>query len=153
VLSQVLSTLVGLVLSAALVKGALDTTRGERVSFGSMFDGLPWGQVLIAGVLVSIASAIGIALCILPGLVVLFLTMWVNYFIVGHRQDAITAIRSSFALATSRVGDSLITWIVTGLVALVGFCLCGIGALVTVPLSVLALAWSFRTLVGEPVAS
>lgn len=148
-LGNMLSSLVAMVFSAALVKGALDTTRGQQVTLGSMFDGLPWGQVLIAGIIVSIGSSIGFLLCILPGFVVLLLTMWVNYFIVGHNQDAITAMKSSFSLVTKRPGESLIAGIVCFIIAVLGVCLLCVGLLVTVPISVLALAWSFRTLVGE----
>lgn len=151
-LGQLLSTLVGMVLSAAVVKGALDTTRGATVTLGSMFDNLPWLQVIIAGVLISIATTIGIILCVLPGLIVMFLTMWTNYFIIDRGEEAIQAIKSSYQLATSRLTDSLVAWIVTGLVALVGVCLCGVGMLATVPIALLALAWSFRTITGEQVA-
>ncbi len=146
---QFLSSIVSMVLSGAVVNGALKTTRGQRVGIGDMFDGLPWANVIIAGIIIGIASTIGFILCILPGLVVYFLTMWTQYFVIGHGQSAIEAIQSSFKLATGRFGDSIITWIVTGLVAIVGVCACVVGLLVTVPIAILSLAWAFRTLTGE----
>lgn len=151
-IGQMLSTLVSWIFSAALIKGALDTTRGATVTLGSMFEGLPWLQVIVGGVIVSIASTIGFFLCILPGFVVLLFTMWVNYFIIGRGEDAITALKSSFNLVKERAGESIIAAIVAFVVVLIGACLCGIGLLVTVPLSVLLLGWSWRTLLGEPVA-
>lgn len=148
-IGQLLSSIVGLVLSGALVNGALKTTRGQQVGIGDFFEGLPWANVIIAGVIVAVLATIGLFLCILPGLIVYFLTMWTQYFVIGQGQSAIDAIQSSFKLATSRLGDSLITWIVTGIVAIVGVCACFVGLLVTVPISILALAWAFRSLTGE----
>ncbi|MEI2713112.1 MAG: hypothetical protein V9G04_07380 [Nocardioides sp.] len=149
---QMLSTVVGLIFSGAMAKGALDTTRGAPVSLGSMFQDLPWVPLILAGFVIGVLGTIGLLLCLIPGLIVYFLTMWTTYFIVGHGQDAFTAMRSSFALATARVGDSLLTLITVIALGIAGACACGIGLLVTIPLGVLLTAWAFRTLVGEPVA-
>ena len=151
-IGQMLSSLVSMIFSAALIKGALDTTRGAQVTLGTMFEGLPWLHVILAGIIVSIASTIGFFLCVLPGFIVLLFCMWVNYFIVGRGEDAITALKSSFNLVKQRAGESIIAAILAFVVVLVGACLCGVGLLVAVPLSVLMLGWSWRTLLGEPVA-
>ena len=55
-------------------------------------------------------------------------------------------------LVKQRAGESIIAAILAFVVVLVGACLCGVGLLVAVPLSVLMLGWSWRTLLGEPVA-
>ena len=47
-----------------------------------MFSNVNWVQVVLASILVSIATFIGLVLCILPGIAVLFLTSFTLFFVV-----------------------------------------------------------------------
>ncbi|KQY62629.1 hypothetical protein [Nocardioides sp. Root140] len=148
---NLLGSIISLILSAAMVRLALDVVDGQQVSVGAMFSRFDLVQVLIAAVVLSIATTIGLALCVLPGLVVLFLTFLTNYFIVGKGQDAFTAIRSSVSLTTANVGELLLLALLCFLCMLGGAVACGVGLLVALPVITVATAFAFRALQGEPV--
>ncbi|MDN5892551.1 MAG: hypothetical protein L0H93_00880 [Nocardioides sp.] len=150
-LFPLLASLASLVISAAVIRLALDIVDGNQVSFGAMFSRINFGQVLIASILLSVAFTIGFVLCILPGIAVLFLTFLTNYFIVGKGQDAITAIKSSVSLVASNFGALVLFALVSFGCMLLGLLACCVGIVVAVPVVSVATAYTFRVLQGEPV--
>ncbi|MCD6639800.1 MAG: hypothetical protein LT071_07795 [Nocardioides sp.] len=150
---SLISWVVGLLLQAGMVKGALDTTRGEQVSFGSMFSGINYAQILLASLLTGIATVVGLVLCVLPGIAVMIFTAFTTYFIIGRNEDAITAIKSSVTLVKDNVGNVLLLALALFGLALATIVTCGIALLVVIPLGTIAMAWTYRTLLNEPVAA
>ncbi|WP_068319295.1 hypothetical protein [Janibacter anophelis] len=82
-------------LGLALVRGALDIVDRGRTSFGEMFSRIPWGQAIIAGLLVWLATTVGIVLCVIPGIIVMFLLYYTNIAVVDGRS-ATDAMGASF---------------------------------------------------------
>lgn len=148
---QLVSMLVSMFLSAAVIRLGLDIVDGNEVSVGAMFTRINFGQVLIAAILLSIAMTIGLVLCVLPGLVVAVLTFMTNYFIVGKQQDAITAIKSSVSLVTSNFGSLVVLFLLSVLCMFAGLLACCVGIVVAAPVVGVATAYTFRTLQSEPV--
>lgn len=148
---QLLSMLVSIFLSAAVIRLGLDIVDGNEVSVGGMFTRINFGQVLIAAILLTIATTIGLVLCVLPGLVVAVLTFLTNYFIVGKQQDAITAIKSSVSLVTSNFGALVVLFLLSVLCMVAGLLACCVGIVVAAPVVGVATAYTFRFLQSEPV--
>ncbi|KRF16494.1 hypothetical protein ASG90_09350 [Nocardioides sp. Soil797] len=148
---NLIGSVVGMILAATMVRLALDVVDGNEVSFGGAFSRINFGQVIIAAVVLGIATTIGMLLCFLPGLVVVFLTYFTNYFIIGKGQDAFTAIKSSFTLTTSTLGPVLLLMLLSVLVVIGGVIACCVGILVAYPVVVVAAAYAFRFLHQEPI--
>ena len=146
----VLGSLVGMVLGAAAIRISLDVVDGREVNLNNMFN-FDWLQVIIASVILSIATTIGLILCIVPGLVILFLTFLTNYFIVARGEDAITAIKSSVELTKNNIGPLLVLTLLAFACMIAGFVACCIGIFVAYPVVTVATAYTFRTLQNEPV--
>jgi uncharacterized membrane protein len=151
-LFSLLTTVLSMVIQAAIVKGALDITHGRKLEIGTMFSGFDYLQVILAAVILAVATTIGLILCILPGLVVLFFSAYTNYFIVDQRRSAVDAIKASFGFVNRYLGTLIGFFLLCILAYIVGFVLCCIGLLVAVPVVQIAQAYTFRTLRGEPVA-
>lgn len=148
---QLLSSLASTFLSACLIRLTLDIVDGNEVSIGAMFSRIDFLQVLIASILLSIAMTIGLLLCVLPGLVVLFLTCFTTYFIVGNGEDAITAIKSSVSLVSSNIGNVLLLAVLGFLCFVLGLLACCVGVIVAAPVVGVATGYTFRVLQGQPV--
>ncbi|MBA4083977.1 MAG: hypothetical protein C0493_03370 [Kytococcus sp.] len=86
VVGSFLTGFVSWALGLALLRGALDVVDTGRTSFGEMFSRIPWGQALLAGLLVWLATTIGVVLCILPGLVAMFLLYYTNVAVLEGAQ-------------------------------------------------------------------
>lgn len=149
-LINALTTLVGMAFSAMWIRGALNVANGQR--FGNLTQGIAWLQVFIAALIVSVATTIGIILCVLPGVLVAVLTMFTNYFIIDKNQSALDAIKSSFTLVKDNVGAVVLFILLAFAVSLVGLLACCIGIIVAAPIVILAQTYTYRVLQGEPVA-
>ena len=152
--SMVVSLIVGLVsqiIIAGLIKGALDTADGKPVSVGGMFEGWDKGNVLVAAIIVSVATAIGTLLCYIPGLIIGFLTSYTIFFVVDRGMAPVDAIKASYAFVTAHLGPTIGYYLLGILVVIAGAILCGVGLLAAVPIAVLGAAYTFRRLQDQPV--
>lgn len=147
----VLSFVVNLVIQSAIIKASLALTRGQKVDIGTAFNGINWAQVVIAALIIGVLTFIGLILCILPGVVVIFFTSYTLYFVIDRDQDAVTAIKSSVALVKDNFGVLILFFLASLAAYVVGACLCGVGLLAAIPIVVLAQAYTFRTLRNDPV--
>lgn len=149
----VVSLVVQLAIQAGIVKGALDLTHGRPISLGSMFAGINWLQVLVASLIIAVATFIGFLLCILPGFAVMFLTSFTLHFIIDKGLPAVEAIKASVSFTIANAGTLIVFFLACLAAYIVGALLCLVGLLVAIPVVVLAQAYAYRTLQGEQVAA
>ena len=148
-----LSWAVQLIVQSVIVKGSLDVTRGRPLDIGSATNGINWGQVIIASLIIGVMTFIGLLLCILPGIAVIFFTFFTLFFVIDRGEDAVTAIKSSFTMVKNNAGVLLLFFLAQIALIVDGFCLLLVGLLVAIPVTVLAQAYTFRVLNGEQVAA
>jgi uncharacterized membrane protein len=152
-----LQSLVGflgtVIIQAGVTQAALRLTRGETIELKTLFSFNNLPQLLLGALIVGVLSGIGTILCYIPGLIVIFFTQFYVHFLLDKGLSAIDAIKASFAFVNQHVG-TLIGFYLASLVAIVvGALLCGIGLLVAFPVVVIAQAYTFRRLLGEPVVA
>lgn len=152
-----LQSLVGflgaVIVQAAVTQAALRLTRGEAIELRTLFSFSNLPQLLLGALIVGVLSGIGTILCYIPGLIVIFFTQFYVHFLLDKGLTAIDAIKASFSFVNQHVG-TLIGFYLASLVAIfVGALLCGVGLLVAFPVVVIAQAYTFRRLLGEPVVA
>lgn len=150
---SVLLTIVGVIISYLIAafysRGALDETQGRKPDVSAFFRIANVGNVLLAAFLVAVMTIIGTILCILPGIAVAIFSAFVYYFTLDKEQDAITAIKSSWSLVAKNFGSVLLLLLALFGINILGFLVCFVGLLVTIPLSYIAVAYAYRRLVDE----
>lgn len=151
--SQVLQNVAGAMVSALFAKAALDVADGAPFNLFGAFGRLNFVNVLVLGLLLGIATTIGFLLCILPGIVIAFLTFLSTYALVdGEGQSPIEAIKTSYRLVTANLGESLLLILLCILVVIAGALALCVGLLVALPVTTLATAYAYRWFSGRPVA-
>ncbi len=148
---SLLSALVSLLIQAAVVRGALEITKGERVDLSTFLSTEHLGQVVIAAILLAIGTAIGLILCIIPGLILIFFSMFTYQFILDKGLPAFDAIKASFALVNQHLGSVVGLFFASILAFIIGALLCGIGLIVAIPVTIIATAYAYRILSGQTV--
>ena len=143
---------VGQIVGAGIIRGALDITEGRKFEAASLFKTDQLGSVIVASLLVGVATTIGYALCYLPGIAVAFLTSYTLFFVIDKGMAPVDAIKASFELTTKNLGNTVIWYIVGGIVAVAGVIACVVGLVVTIPLVIIGTAFTYRSLTGQPVA-
>jgi len=143
---------VGGAISSAYYGGLLDIANGTPVEIGSFFKPRNVGSVLIASLLVGIATSIGSFLCVIPGLIVTIFTLFTTVSIVERGLSPIDGIKASIDIVKANFVPALLTWLITLVIVGVGALLCGIGLLVAAPVAGLFLVHAYRKLTGGQVA-
>lgn len=150
---NVIGTVISLLLLFALMRAALMVTRGERPAFGRMTEPDGFGAYLLASLLVVIGVVVGFALLVVPGLIVATVFYPYGYVLADDRSGtgpigAIGALRTAADLTRGRRWSVLGLMLLLFLLNLVGVS-CGFGLLVTLPVTSLASAFTYRTLGGQ----
>jgi uncharacterized membrane protein len=139
-------------LGAGLIKCALNAVDGKEVNSGDVFGYATNANVITAAAIVSVATFVGTLLCYVPGLIVGFLTMFTMFYVVDKDMPAVDAVKASVSLTTSRLGDTVLFYVLGIICIVVGAILCLIGLLAAVPVVLAGAAYTFRMLNNEPVA-
>jgi uncharacterized membrane protein len=152
----VLGGLVMLVLIAAIqsayLAGVLDIANGQPVSIGSFFKPRMVGSVIIATVIIGIASVIG-SFCFILGIVISIFTLFATVSIVDRRLSPIDGIKASIDIAKANFVQVLLTWLLAAVIAVVGALVCGVGLIVSIPVAALFVVYAYRRLTGGEIAS
>jgi len=149
----VVFVVLGAIMQAGISRGVLAITYGRPLEVGTMFKFDNVVTVILAGLLVGLAYGVGIVLCVIPGLIVLFFSQFYVWFIVDKQLGVVDSIKASFGLVNKNLGTMVGFFVVSLAAYVVGALLCGIGLLVAVPVVYIATGYAYRRLQGEQVAA
>jgi len=153
IIGTLVSVVIGYFVQASITKAALEETSGVKATFQSFmnYKGIDLGQILIAAIVIGLATSIGTILCFLPGIAVALVSCFVLPFIIEDKQDAMTAIRSSWNLWSKNFGTLIGPGLALVGLVIAGFVVCGVGALITLPLAYIGINYGFRVLTNKPI--
>jgi uncharacterized membrane protein len=140
-------------LQLGLYRATLAITAGQPVDFASMYSSENLGPYLTTILIITVLTAVGDLLCFVPGLIVRFYTYFAPFYVLDQQMSPGDALRASVQITQANLGLMIPFAIVAALLYLVGFLLCGIGVLATAPIALIAVAFAYRRLNGEPVAA
>lgn len=146
--------IVSMIVAAGIVRFALDVTEGKQLNAATLLTPNKLGDVVVSSILIGIATFVGLILCVIPGLLVMFFTSYTLYFLMDRPElGAIDAIKASFEFTKANAGN-VILWFLLGLATwFVGALLCGIGLLLAIPVVLIGTAYTYKTIKGQPVAA
>jgi uncharacterized membrane protein len=148
------SWIVSMIIGAGIVRGALDITEGRVLDPKTLLTPQKLGEVIVASVLIGIATFVGFILLVIPGLLVLFFTSFTLYFLMDRPElGAIDAIKASFEFTKNNAGNVIVWFLLSLVTYIVGFCLCGVGLIAAIPVIIIGTAYTYKTLNNEPVAA
>lgn len=140
------------VIGAGLIRESIGVTQGRPFSTAGVFKFEKIGNVIVTSLLVGLGTFIGTILCVIPGIIFGFMTMYSLFFVVDKNLSPVDAIKASIDLVKNNVGSTIIWYLVAYVIVLVGALLCGIGLLAAIPVVLLGSAYTYKKLLNEPVA-
>jgi hypothetical protein len=149
---SVIGFVVSQVMTRGLVRAALTIVNGGRPDPGAVFSFENIGPFIVGAILYGLVVGVGFVLCIIPGLILGAMLGFWSFACVEQDLDGVSALRRSWELTRSNVGPTILFGLAYLGINIVGAILCGIGLLVTIPLSYVAAAHFYRQLSGMPVA-
>jgi uncharacterized membrane protein len=160
---SIVSFVFGIFVQAAFLSGALDLADGRPVSVGSFFKPRNFGAVVLAGVLLSVISAVLELPSLLPSfvfpllsfvavIIFAFFALFTIAFATDRGLSPIDALKASVSTVRSHIGQTLVSFLVQGLLIFVGFLACGVGIIIAAPVALLIQVYTYRRLSGGSVA-
>lgn len=146
--ANLLSIVVGLVLQAFMLRGALLEVDGYKPALGDFFRLHNFGWFVVAAIIVGILTTLGLVVVIIGAFVVGFFLYWTLYFVVDRNMNAMNAITSSFNAIKSDAGNLFVLAILNTLITIVGFLLVFVGLLAAMPIVMLASMVAYRSVTG-----
>ena len=89
---------------------------------------------------------VGIILCLIPAIYFGIKFQYFQYFIVDKEIGPIKALKASSELTRGYIGDLLLFFIALGILNLIGLLMLGVGLMLSIPVSMAAIACMFRRL-------
>jgi uncharacterized membrane protein len=163
VVLSIVSFVFGIFVQAAFLSGGLDLADGRPVSVGSFFKPRNFGTVVLAGALLSVISAVlqlpslvpSVLLSLLSFVVLIVFTFFALFtiaFATDRGLSPIDALKASVSTVRAHIGDTLVSFLVQGLVIFLGFLACFVGLIVAAPVALLIQVYTYRRLSGGQVA-
>lgn len=150
-LVSILAGALSYIFTAALIRGSLDITEGEKFNLGAAFKKLDIAKVVITAFLVSVLTTIGFLLLVIPGIIVAIFTAFALYFAVDSTGSAVDAIKSSVGLVKDNFGPVFLLILASIATMIVGLLALIVGVLVAIPILTIVWAYAFKTFQGKPV--
>ena len=159
---NVLSVFISLVIGLGLIRAALAILDGGRPSVDQLVSTKDIGPYIIASLLVAVIVTVGLILCVVPGLIAGFLLQFYGYAIIDRKTDSVTtapqssptgAIRASFEVVAANIGPLILLAVLCFLLNVAGALLCGVGLLVSLPVTSIAIAYAWRYFSGGRIAA
>ena len=144
---SVIGSLVSSTFALGLAKIYLRFRDGEMPVFENLFDGLARLHIYIAAMIIlGIAVVMGLVLFVVPGIIFLLRLWFVGFVVVDERVGPLEAIQRSWDMTRGFTLDLFLLFLLLLGLNLLGAIALGVGLLVTVPISGLALAFIYRHL-------
>jgi len=160
VLFNIIQWIVTLIIALGLIRATLAILDGRAPSVDDLLSTRNIVPYAIASILVGIIVGVGILLCIIPGLIAGFLLQFYGYAIVDTRSpdagtqsaDPIGGMKRSYQVVSKNIGSLILLGLMLLLLNFGGALLCGIGLLVTIPISMIATGFAWRFFSGGAIA-
>jgi len=144
---NILSFLVGIFVSIAIIKVSLRYTYGQNADFTDLYTGYPYYLNMLGGsILYALIVIGGLILLIVPGIYWGIRYQFYGYIIIDQDLSPVEAIKKSGRIARGEWWHLLLFTLAVIGVNFLGALACGIGLFVTVPLTYVAHAYVYRRL-------
>ena len=143
-----------LIASVGVYRAALRATRGQIPSVkGDLLTSEHLGSFVLTQIVAAILVVIGLVLCIIPGLILIYLFQFSGWYALDRGAGPIENLKASARAVRSAKGAAFATLVFGSLVMAFGVACCGILSLVTLPFVALFTAHMFRQFNGEAITT
>lgn len=105
----------------------------------------------IAAILIAVSVVVGFILLIVPGIILMLALLFTYYIIIEKKLGAVEAMKESMRLTKGHRLKLLGLVLALGAINVLGFILLFVGMLVTIPVTLFAMAHAYRMLSGNAV--
>lgn len=139
--------LIRMIVEAGLIKVALDIIKRGGSRFIELFSGVHYViSYILASILYSLIILAGLLLLIVPGIIWAVKFQFFGYFVVDKEMGPVEALKNSSRITNGSKINILLLDILMMLLNIAGSLAFGIGLLITIPVTMIAMAHAYKQL-------
>jgi uncharacterized membrane protein len=142
---------ISFVVQAGIFRAGLGVTQGIAPSLSMLTQTTNLGTYIATVLLVSLAYLVGFVLCILPGLAVLLFTAYAPLIALDKGVGPVDAIKQSVEMVRNNLGQVFVLLLLAYAVYYIGSLACYVGLVVSIPVALVMITYSYRVINGEPI--
>jgi Protein of unknown function (DUF975) len=151
---QILSFLVGAILAMGLIRAALAVVEGRAPDVRMILETDGLGPYVVASILVGIGIVIGFFLLIVPAIILSIMWAFFGFVIVENPTiGPVDALRRSAEITRGHRWQLLGLGLLIIGINILGLLACCVGVLFTYGITAITVAYTYKTLGGQPVAA
>lgn len=132
----------------------LKVARGESYAFADIFGGARWFLPAVGtSILMTFGIMFGFVLLIVPGIFLGLAWSLALPAVVDRNLGPVEALSESFRLTEGHRASIFVLWLMFAGITILGFCACGIGAVVAAAIGQVAIAWVYVQVSGRNASS
>ena len=151
ILLSVVVFIVSFIVQAGVYRAGLGVTRGEEPKIAMLTDTTNIVPFILTVVVVGLGAFVGFILCILPGIAWLIFTAYAPILALDKGVGPGEAISTSIGWVKDNFGQVFLLLLVAWVIYVAGAIVCLVGLLVSIPVALVAIIYSYRALNQEPV--
>lgn len=148
-------SIVNLPIQALFVMGvwrvALNASRGRKSRLEDLYELGPYNAAFVCTLVASVGIWIGLALCVVPGLVLILRWAFGIPLIFDRGLDGVESLRQSWILTRGHGARLVVFAILAGAVLVIGALACGIGFFIALAFVTVAATHVYLRLSGQPI--
>ena len=150
IIIQIASFVLSMIIVMGLIKICLRFCDGEKGEFSDLFSCYPlFFKYLIGSILYGLIVVVGLILLIIPGIIWAIKFQFFDYLIVDKGLGPIDALEKSSEITRGVKWDLFLFAILLGIINLMGLLCLLVGLFVTIPITMVAMAFVYRELLPE----
>lgn len=142
------------VVTIAYARLALSAQEGPHVGWEGLWAPEHFLNMLGATILQSIAIVVGLILLVIPGIIVALMLMFTQLLVVDKKMSPVAALKESYRLTKGQLLQIFLFWLAIIVINIIGLIALVVGLLVTLPVSLIAVAHVYKklsSLQGQPI--
>lgn len=150
--AMALVIIVSFAVQAGVYRASLAVTQGRAPAMSMFTDSTNIGPFVLTVIVVGLGAVVGFMLCFIPGIIWMFFVAYAPLRAIDRGEGPVDAIKGSIEMVRANIGPVLLVLLVSYLVYYLGSLVCYVGLLVSIPIAITMIAYSYRVINGEPVA-
>ncbi len=148
---SIIVMIVTFIIQAGVYRAGLGVTKGEQPSVSMLTETTNIAPYILTVIVVGLGAFVGFLLCIIPGIAWIIFTAYAPILALDKGMGPGEAISTSINWVKENFGQVFLILLVSWVVYIAGALLCGVGLLVSIPVALVAIIYSYRALNQEPV--
>jgi uncharacterized membrane protein len=139
------------IVQAGVYRAGLGVTKGVTPSVSQLTETSNIAPYILTVIVVGLGAFVGFLLCVIPGILWIIFTAYAPILALDKGMGPGEAITTSINWVKDNFGQVFLILLVAFLIYIAGVILCCVGLLVSIPVALVAIIYSYRALNQEPV--